>query len=199
MTSASPFFTAKRDLATGTRAGSSDFRLANIQLPSYSICTIVHLSLHLHRSRFIAPHALDAMSTSDIALERLGPRSEPPSLHESPYASAPSPSIPQTPTGDSTPSTPPAERDEIEPPTSPVVTTDREVVPLAKADSGREAWLFLIAGTIIETTVWGLLNAVGVLEHYWAEERFPGHHDTVTVASALMNGLSYLGVGFFGP
>jgi hypothetical protein len=80
-----------------------------------------------------------------------------------------------------------------------VVSTDREVAPLAKGDSGREAWLFLIAGTVIETTVWGLLNAVGVLEHYWAEEQFPGHHDTVTVASSLMNGLSYLGVGFFGP
>lgn len=139
------------------------------------------------------------MSTSDIALERLGPRSDLPSLHESPYASVPDPSVPQTPADHSRPLTPPAERDEIEPPASPVLSTGREVTPLAKPDSGREAWMFLIAGTLIETTVWGLLNAVGVLEHYWAEELFPGHHDTVTVASALMNGLSYLGVGFFGP
>ncbi|BEI90037.1 uncharacterized protein CcaverHIS019_0301070 [Cutaneotrichosporon cavernicola] len=134
------------------------------------------------------------MSTSDIALERIPPHSESSYSPESPYASAPGPSIAQTPDSGSTKQA----RDEIEPPASPVLT-DREVVPLAKADYGREAWLFLIAGTVIETTVWGLLNAVGVLEHYWAEEQFPGHHDTVTVAIALMNGLSFLGVGFVGP
>lgn len=76
---------------------------------------------------------------------------------------------------------------------------EREVPGLAPADKGAQAWLFLFGATVIETTVWGLLNAVGVLQNYWMTERFRGHDSTVTLAASLMNGLSFMSVGVFGP
>jgi hypothetical protein len=77
--------------------------------------------------------------------------------------------------------------------------SEREVRPLAPADRGRDAWLFLLGSTVIETVVWGLLNAVGILQHYWTTEQFPEHEATVTLAAALMNGLTFMSAGIFGP
>jgi hypothetical protein len=73
------------------------------------------------------------------------------------------------------------------------------VAALAPADGGIQAWMFLIAATMIETTVWGLLNAVGILQHYWTTEMFKGREATVTLAAALMNGLTFMSAGIFGP
>jgi len=100
--------------------------------------------------------------------------------------------FPATPTG-----SPPSSPRESSP--SGGYPEDREVTPLASADSGSAAWLFLLGATLIETTVWGLLNAVGILQHYWTTERFRGHEATVTLAAALMNGLCFMSTGVFGP
>lgn len=81
----------------------------------------------------------------------------------------------------------------------PVDDTDRELASLPPADRGAAAWMFLLGATLIETTIWGLLNAVGVLQHYWTTEQFPRDEATVTLAAALMNGLTFMSAGVFGP
>jgi len=131
-------------------------------------------------------------ATETIVLEQIQPRREytdPELAAESPYAKAPDASLPQTPV---------SPRSDTGSP-SPPPDTDREVTALLPADRGKAAWTFLIAGTIIETSVWGLLNAVGVLQQYWTTEKFKGDESTVTLATSLMNGLSYMSAGFFGP
>jgi hypothetical protein len=70
---------------------------------------------------------------------------------KSPYAL--STALPETPVhGSPSPSPTPS--------VSTPIDEDRELAPLAPADRGAQAWLFLFGATVVETTVWGLLNAV---------------------------------------
>lgn len=121
-------------------------------------------------------------TTTAIQLERIPTGGSARSPYEIPTA------LPETPQhGSPSPSPPPS----FEP--------DRELVALAPPDKGSQAWLFLFGATVLETTVWGLLNAVGILQNYWTTEMFPDHESTVTLAAALMNGLSFMSVAVFGP
>lgn len=44
---------------------------------------------------------------------------------------------------------------------------------LPPVDTGRAAWSFLAAATVIEVLVWGLPFSVGVLHSYWTTVLFP--------------------------
>lgn len=145
------------------------------RLPASPVCSLGLLPLT----------SIPTMATS-IPLDRINASTSDLEQAESPYAQEPGQSVAPTPVRSASP--------------SPAIPDDeREVPSLPPADRGRDAWLFLLGATIIETTVWGLLNAVGILQNYWSTERFPGDEATVTLATSLMNGLSYMSAGFFGP
>lgn len=131
------------------------------------------------------------MATETITLQRLDKLDGDLVQSQSPYAQTPGLSLPESPRSASPPTATAAEMGGG--------PDDREVTPLAPADRGKDAWAFLIAATVIETTVWGLLNAVGILQQYWSTKQFPGNDSTVTLATSLMNGLSFMGAGAFGP
>ncbi|OCF78560.1 monocarboxylic acid transporter [Kwoniella mangroviensis CBS 8886] len=71
---------------------------------------------------------------------------------------------------------------------------------LPPVDSGRQAWLFLIAATYIELIIWGLPFSIGVLHVYWLNTLFKGQGEsTITLAATLQTGLSYMTVAVSGP
>lgn len=74
-----------------------------------------------------------------------------------------------------------------------------EISHIPPVDSGRAAWSFLIATTIVETVIWGLPWSIGVLHAYWGQQMFPGHEGTLALASTLQSGLMYLGCAIVGP
>ncbi|WWC92206.1 uncharacterized protein L201_007160 [Kwoniella dendrophila CBS 6074] len=72
---------------------------------------------------------------------------------------------------------------------------------LPPVDSGKDAWLFLIAATYIELIVWGLPFSIGVLHIYWTNVLFKdqGGESIITLAATLQTGLAYISVAVFGP
>jgi len=71
---------------------------------------------------------------------------------------------------------------------------------LPPVDSGRQAWLFLVAATTMEMLIWGLPFAVGVLHEYWLSTLFKGQGEgTITLAATLQTGLLYMSTAAFGP
>ncbi|KAL1408095.1 hypothetical protein Q8F55_004898 [Vanrija albida] len=75
----------------------------------------------------------------------------------------------------------------------------RELPSLPPADTGRDAWNFLIAATAMETTVWGFPYTIGILHNYWASEMFPGEESTLTFAATLQTGLMFMSTAVLGP
>lgn len=51
---------------------------------------------------------------------------------------------------------------------------------LHPVDTGRNAWLFLAASTLIETLTWGVPFSVGILHRYWTSERFVNQDGTIS-------------------
>lgn len=76
---------------------------------------------------------------------------------------------------------------------------EREVAALPPVDGGKDAWLFLLSATLVETTVWGLPYTVGVLHAYWSTKMFPHDEATLTLAATLQTGLMYMSAAFLGP
>jgi hypothetical protein len=76
---------------------------------------------------------------------------------------------------------------------------EREIASLPPVDMGRDAWLFLVASTVVEAVVWGLPWSVGVLHHYWVAEMFPNDESTLTLAATLQTGLMYVFAACIGP
>lgn len=72
---------------------------------------------------------------------------------------------------------------------------------LPPVDTGRQAWSFLVAATILETLIWGLPYVVGIFHEFWISELFKGQggEGTVTLAATLQTGLMYMSVAVFGP
>lgn len=59
---------------------------------------------------------------------------------------------------------------------------------LPPIDGGRDAWLFLAAGTVVEALTWGTPASIGVLHEYWTSELFPSGtegRDLVSIAATL--------------
>lgn len=59
---------------------------------------------------------------------------------------------------------------------------------LPPIDGGKDAWLFLAAGTVIEALTWGTPASIGVLHEYWTSELFPigtDGRELLTVAATL--------------
>lgn len=79
------------------------------------------------------------------------------------------------------------------------ISEEREIASLPPVDRGRAAWSFLIAGTVIETLVWGLPWSVGILHNYWSQEMFPGAESTLTLAATLQTGFMYMTAALIGP
>ncbi|KAL1409635.1 hypothetical protein Q8F55_003631 [Vanrija albida] len=79
------------------------------------------------------------------------------------------------------------------------VNLEREVAALPPVDGGRDAWLFLLSATLVETTVWGLPYTVGVLHAFWSTKMFPHDEATLTLAATLQTGLMYMSAAFLGP
>ncbi|KAI5477335.1 hypothetical protein MNV49_006477 [Pseudohyphozyma bogoriensis] len=72
---------------------------------------------------------------------------------------------------------------------------------LPPVDTGKAAWSFLAAATMIETILWGLPFSVGVLQSYWSTTLFPpGTPGTslLSTAAVLQTGLMYMGAVVFG-
>ncbi|WWC92205.1 uncharacterized protein L201_007159 [Kwoniella dendrophila CBS 6074] len=86
-----------------------------------------------------------------------------------------------------------------------VVVDENEVInpteALPPVDSGKDAWLFLIAATYIELIVWGLPFSIGVLHIYWTTVLFKdqGGESIITLAATLQTGLLYMSVAVSGP
>ena len=71
---------------------------------------------------------------------------------------------------------------------------------LPSVDSGKQAWLFLVAATGIEALVWGLPFSIGILHEYWTSTLFEGRGEsTITLAATLQTGVLYMSAGAFGP
>lgn len=70
---------------------------------------------------------------------------------------------------------------------------------LPPVDGGRQAWTFLFAATVMETTVWGLPYTVGVLHEYWSSKMFPHDESTLTLAATLQTGLMFISTTVLGP
>ncbi|TXT13402.1 hypothetical protein VHUM_00769 [Vanrija humicola] len=90
----------------------------------------------------------------------------------------------------------------------PVGTADAEAdaeasaAPLPPVDGGREAWLFLAAGTLVEVMVWGLPFSSGVLLEYWSNTLFrdrPGAEGTLALAATLPTAILYFLGAPIGP
>lgn len=112
------------------------------------------------------------------------------------YSSEIGPSVPATPgtltlDGQSISSTP--DRQD-----SPVYEENVSAV-LPPIDGGRQAWTFLLASTIIETTVWGLPYTIGVLHEFWSSQMFPDDESTLTLAATLQTGLMFMSTAVLGP
>lgn len=85
-----------------------------------------------------------------------------------------------------------------QPPESPDVD-GVETFALPPVDKGVDAWRFLIAATLIETTVWGLPYTVGIFHQYWVTNMFPNDESTLTLAATLQTGLMYMSTAPLGP
>lgn len=71
---------------------------------------------------------------------------------------------------------------------------------LPPVDTGKDAWSFLVAATILETLIWGIPYVVGIFHEFWIAEMFRGEgKGTVTLAATLQTGLMYMSVAVFGP
>lgn len=106
--------------------------------------------------------------------------------------------------GPSVPVTPGASEDGHSIRTSPdrqdsPVYEDNVSSVLPPADGGRQAWTFLLAATVIETTVWGLPYTIGVLHEYWSSKMFPDDESTLTLAATLQTGLMFISTAPLGP
>ncbi|ORY74552.1 putative monocarboxylic acid transporter [Leucosporidium creatinivorum] len=76
------------------------------------------------------------------------------------------------------------------------------VSALPPVDGGKDAWLFLAAGTLCEALAWGAPFSAGVLHQYWLATLFPegtAGRDLITLAVTLQTGLCYFACAFFGP
>jgi hypothetical protein len=89
--------------------------------------------------------------------------------------------------------------DLLPPPTLHDPPSHASSLPLA--DGGKDAWLFLLGATVMETLIWGLPFSVGVLHAYWTNELFAnqGGEGTITLAATLQSGLMYISTGLLGP
>jgi len=71
---------------------------------------------------------------------------------------------------------------------------------LPPVDTGRHAWSFLVAATVLETLIWGIPYTVGVFHEYWTSTLFKGQGEgVITLASTLQTGLMYMSTAAFGP
>lgn len=86
-------------------------------------------------------------------------------------------------------------------PQSPYDTHSSFIAALPPVDGGKQAWLFLLGATAMETLVWGIPFSIGILHQYWTSTLFEGKHgeSTLTLAAALQTGLMYMSCGIFGP
>ena len=75
------------------------------------------------------------------------------------------------------------------------------IAALPPVDTGRQAWSFLVAATILETLIWGLPYVVGIFHEFWISEMFKdqGGESIITLAATLQTGLMYMSVAVFGP
>ncbi|WVQ65916.1 uncharacterized protein L199_004094 [Kwoniella botswanensis] len=77
---------------------------------------------------------------------------------------------------------------------------DHQIEALPPVDGGKQAWLFLIGATYMETLIWGLPFSIGILHVYWTNTLFQGQGaSAITLAATLQTGLLYMACAFFGP
>jgi len=73
---------------------------------------------------------------------------------------------------------------------------------LPPVDTGKDAYLFLLGATLVETLVWGLPFSVGILHAYWTNFLFKGYEggeSSLTLAATLQTGLLYMSAAAVAP